>query len=71
MSKELTRFLTFMRPAFSRRATHVWFVVVFAGLLARNDTLGVTSALQKNSPTTEFLGPCKNAKHFSCHREVC
>jgi hypothetical protein len=46
MSKELTRFLMFMRPAFSRRATHVWFVIVFVGFLVRNDTLGVSSIIR-------------------------
>ena len=46
MSKELTRFLMFVRPAFSRRATHVWFVIVFVGLLVRNDTLGVSSIIR-------------------------
>ena len=46
MSKELTRFLMFMRPAFSRQATHVWFVIVFVGFLVRNDTLGVSSIIR-------------------------
>jgi len=29
MLEELKRFLVFVRPAFSRRATYCWFVVVF------------------------------------------
>ena len=53
MSKELTRFLMFMRPAFSRRATPVWFVMVFVGLLVRNDTLGVSSIIRALSLTPE------------------
>jgi hypothetical protein len=53
MSKELTQFLMFMRPAFSRRATHVWFVIVFVGLLARNDTLGVSSIIRALSLAPE------------------
>ena len=43
---ELERFLLFLRDAFSRRATYVWFVVVFAGFLARNDTFGVSSIVR-------------------------
>jgi len=53
MSKELTRFLMFMRPAFSRQATHVWFVIVFVGLLVRNDTLGVSSIIRALSLAPE------------------
>jgi len=53
MSKELTRFLMFMRPAFSRRATHVWFVIVFVGLLVRNDMLGVSSIIRALSLAPE------------------
>jgi len=46
MLKELERFLTFMRPAFSRRATFVWFVVVFVGFILRSDTYGVSSIVR-------------------------
>ena len=46
MMGELERFLLFLRDAFSRRATYVWFVVVFAGFLARNDTFGVSSIVR-------------------------
>lgn len=53
MSKELTRFLMFMRPAFSRQATHVWFVIVFVGFLVRNDTLGVSSIIRALSLPSE------------------
>ena len=53
MSKELTRFLMFMRPAFSRQATHVWFAIVFVGFLVRNDTLGVSSIIRGLSLAAE------------------
>ena len=46
MVKELTRFLVFMRPAFSRHSTYLWFVIVFVGILVRNDTLGVSSIIR-------------------------
>jgi len=53
MVGELERFLLFLRDAFSRRATYVWFVVVFAGLLARNDTFGVSSIVRALSLAPE------------------
>lgn len=46
MFEELHRFLVFMRPAFSRRATYCWFVVVFVGLILRSDTYGVSSIIR-------------------------
>ena len=46
MLEELKRFLVFMRPAFSRRATYCWFVVVFVGLILRSDTYGVSSIVR-------------------------
>jgi hypothetical protein len=46
MVKELQRFLTFLRPAFSRQATYGWFVVVFVGFLLRDDTFGVSSIVR-------------------------
>jgi len=46
MFEELNRFLVFMRPAFSRRATYGWFVVVFVGLILRSDTYGVSSIVR-------------------------
>jgi len=42
-----------MRPAFSRQATHVWFVIVFVGFLVRNDTLGVNSIIRALSIAPE------------------
>ena len=35
-----------MRPAFSRQATFVWFVVIFVGFIVRNDTFGVSSIVR-------------------------
>jgi hypothetical protein len=46
MLKELKSFLLFMRPAFSRRATHCWFVVVFVGFILRTDNFGVSSIVR-------------------------
>jgi len=46
MLEELNRFLVFMRPAFSRRATYGWFVVVFVGFILRSDTYGVSSIIR-------------------------
>ena len=46
MVKELERFLKFMRPAFSRQATHGWFVMVLAGFILRHDTFGVSSIIR-------------------------
>jgi len=46
MLKEIKSFLLFMRPAFSRRATHCWFVVVFVGFILRTDNFGVSSIVR-------------------------
>lgn len=46
MAALLVECLLFLRPAFSRRAAFVWFVVVFAGIVLRADTLGVTSIVR-------------------------
>jgi len=46
MLEELKSFLLFMRPAFSRRATHCWFVVVFVGFILRTDNFGVSSIIR-------------------------
>lgn len=35
-----------LRPVFSRRATFVWFVIAFIGLMIRTDTYGVTSIIR-------------------------
>ena len=57
MLEELKRFLTFMRPAFSRRATFGWFVVVFIGFILRSDTYGVSSIVRALSLAPECY-PC-------------
>jgi len=46
MLEELKSFLLFMRPAFSRRATHCWFVVLFVGFILRTDNFGVSSIVR-------------------------
>jgi hypothetical protein len=46
MAFHLAGCLEFLRPAFSRRATFAWFVVVFAGIVLRGDTLGVSSIIR-------------------------
>ena len=46
MLEELKGFLAFMRPAFSRRATYGWFVVVFVGFILRTDNFGVSSIVR-------------------------
>jgi len=53
MARERERFLLSLRGAFSRRATYLWFVVVFAGFLARNDTFGVSSIVRALSLAPE------------------
>ena len=35
-----------MKPAFSYNTTFVWFVIVFSGMIMRNDFLGVTSIVR-------------------------
>lgn len=46
MIEYLEILLRAMRPAFSRRATFLWFVVVFAGFVTRADSYGVTSIVR-------------------------
>ena len=46
MSQYLMLFIMDMRPAFSRKATYNWFIIVFVGLILRTDTLGVTSIVR-------------------------
>jgi len=42
----LEQLLGAMRPAFTRRATFLWFVIVFVGFLLRIDTFGVSSVVR-------------------------
>jgi len=53
MLEELKRFLVFMRPAFSRRATYCWFVIVFTGFILRSDNFGVSSIVRALSLAPE------------------
>jgi len=46
MFEELKRFLEFMKPAFSRRTTYCWFVLVFVGFILRTDNFGVSSIIR-------------------------
>lgn len=46
MSAYLEELLQAMRPAFSRKATFIWFVIAFAGLVARTDAYGVSSIVR-------------------------
>ena len=46
MFKEIEFILKFMRPAFSRNAAFLWFVVCFYGFICRTDNFGVTSTIR-------------------------
>jgi len=46
MMPYLENLLRALRPAFSRRATFVWFVLVFVGFLTRSDIYGVSSIVR-------------------------
>ncbi len=46
MIKEIEDILKCMRPAFSRNATYLWFVIVFVGFVLRTDTFGVSSIVR-------------------------
>jgi hypothetical protein len=46
MTQYLENMLRAMRPAFSRKAVFVWFVVAVAGIATRSDVLGVTSIVR-------------------------
>ena len=46
MTKYLDSFLNFMKPAFSHNATFIWFAIAFAGLITKNDSLGITSIIR-------------------------
>ncbi len=55
-----------MRPAFSRRTTYGWFVVVLVGLLLRTDHFGVSSLIETMFVTLKnTLGAM--AYHFWSH----
>ncbi len=44
--KELGSIMNSMRPAFSRNATYLWFVIVFVGFIVRTDNFGVSSIIR-------------------------
>ena len=46
MVEYLENLLRQMRPGFSREATFLWFVVVFAGFVTRTDNYGVSSIIR-------------------------
>ena len=46
MMKELQAIVLDLRPAFSRRATYLWFVMAFIGMTVRTDTFGVSSVVR-------------------------
>lgn len=46
MKEYLEKTLAAMRPAFTREAAFLWFVVAFAGFVTRTDNFGVTSIVR-------------------------
>ena len=61
MTKYLENFISNMKPAFSHNATFVWFVIVFTGMIMRNDSFGVTSIVRALMlPATSY----PNLLHF-------
>jgi hypothetical protein len=46
MIAQLEEFFMWMRPAFSRRATYAWFVIVSVGFVVRTDNFGVSSIVR-------------------------
>ena len=51
MINELLGIMGEMRPAFNRRATYLWFVIIFVGFVLRADTFGVSSVIRALSLT--------------------
>jgi hypothetical protein len=74
MLKELELILKFMRPAFSRHATYLWFVVCCFGFICRADTFGVSSIVRAlflepthyTSLLNFFHSTAWNADKFMC-----
>jgi len=54
MISALEGLLDALRPAFSRKSAFYWFVMVFIGLILRNDYLGVTSIVR----SLDLTNPC-------------
>ena len=42
----LSEILKGMQPAFSRKSTYLWFVIVFLGFMSRTDNFGVSSIIR-------------------------
>jgi len=56
MWDDLRDLLSGFRPAFSRRATYHWFIVVFVGFILRYDSLGVSSIVRALAlPPSSYL----------------
>lgn len=54
MMSYLESILRALRPAFTREATFAWFVVAFAGVVARQDVYGVSSFIRALGLAPEF-----------------
>ena len=61
----LHSFFKHTRPAFSYKATHLWFIVVFVGFLMRTDTFGVTSIVRGLSLSPNHYTSILNFFHSS------
>jgi len=46
MYEEINSIIKFMRPAFSRKKTYLWFVICILGFITRQDTFGVSSIVR-------------------------
>ena len=68
-----------LRPAFSRNATFVWFVVLFVCVVLRTDLYGVSSVasyspnegtkqIRKNFPTPWGITPSSPKMHGARHK---
>ena len=56
MVKFVNDVLMDFRPCFSRKATFDWFCVIAVGLLARTDSLGVTSIIRGLLLSADYMG---------------
>ena len=54
-----------LRPAFTRQATFVWFVVAFAGVVTRNDVYGVSSIVRALSLAPVYYSALLHFFHSS------
>jgi hypothetical protein len=65
MLKELQKYLTLLRPAFSRQATFNWFVIACVGFILRNDFFGVSSIIRALNLTESCYPLLLNFFHSS------